>query len=131
MDKNQLIKEVKRLVGEAEVGKALEQLLNFFEGNAKYKNFNAYALQIKAFLQKTSKEEELAIISNDQAKANYNKINYQILELIDRLEKDDLSWRPQTTSSPKMITVSISGVILLLIGAFSFSNGSKPKRRSR
>jgi tetratricopeptide (TPR) repeat protein len=118
MDKNQLIKDVKRLVGEADVEKALALLDSFFENNVRYKNFSAYAVQIRSFYKKTKNEEDLAIITQDQAKANYNKINYQLLDLLEHVERDDFDWRPKAGSGSKTMAFSIGAVLLLLVGGF-------------
>lgn len=118
MDKNQLIKDVKSLIGDAEIEQALTLLDSFFENNVRYKNFSAYAIQIRSFYKKTKNEEDLAIITHDQAKTNYNKVNYQILDLLEHVERDDFNWRPKTTSNSKTIAFSIGALLLLVVGGF-------------
>ena len=119
MDKYQLIKEVQQLMGEAQAGQALQTLLDFFNKNPQYQTFSAYALQIKAALQENKNKAELGVLSSDQVKANNNQINYQILELLDHVKKDDFNWRPgKKQMGSRVITLSLSTAIVLILGIY-------------
>lgn len=87
MDKQQVIKSVKKLVGDAELEKALEELIAFLDQDDKYDALKNAALQALSQLRKTRKDESLGIISFDNAKLNYNQVTHQTLNLVDLLEE--------------------------------------------
>lgn len=91
MDKHQLISEAKRLVGNAEIEKALSQVLAFLGSEAAYRHLYQEALLIQSQFKKAQRDESLGLASNEQAKLSYSQTAQWLLRLLDRLESGDLA----------------------------------------
>ena len=118
MDKQQLINEVEDLVGASKAEQAIDLLLDFLDKEGAYKDLKAYAIQISAAFEKNSRDERLNYITADTANANYSKINAKILDLVDHIRRDDLTWKPEqppTAKTNRSLTWILSSVLGLLV----------------
>lgn len=90
MDKAQLISEVKELVGNAEMEKALNRLAEFLQSKPEYKALYNLVLQSRAQFQKTQRDEIQGLASSEQTKLGYNQVTRQILQAAEWLEEGNL-----------------------------------------
>lgn len=117
MDKQQVIKSVKKLVGDAELEKALEELIAFLDQDDKYDALKNAALQALSQLRKTKKDESLGIISFDNAKLNYNQVTHQTLNIVDLLEEGKTKLEQYQVPAKRRWLAMI--VAFLIVGAVS------------
>ncbi|NUO02257.1 MAG: hypothetical protein HUU01_16760 [Saprospiraceae bacterium] len=110
MDKLQLIAEIKRLVGKADVEKALQRLVEELEKAGS--GLANDAIQAQSLFQKTQKDEKQGLVSFENAKLNYNQVTDQILDLLEALKKEggnDIQAKPA-----KRLLPWIAGGVLAL-----------------
>ncbi len=119
MDKTALIREVRKLIGEAKPGEALNRLTTTLATAPKYKAYYRSALQLKSRYEKVKSDQQKGLVSFDNAQLAYNQITDAILELADKLE----SGTPPTGSKPKKtwwVAGAGIGIVLLAVAAFIF-----------
>lgn len=130
MDTSQIVQNVRKLVGDAEVEQGLKQLIAFLQPDDQYDELNRLAIQSLSQLQKTKKDEALGIISFENAKLSYNQVNNQVLYLLDRLESGELkSEATQQKANKRWIWVAATVLILVVAGIFvirAFNLGNRP-----
>ncbi len=98
MDKRQLAEQARLLIDNLEAGKALDLVKGFLKDDKKYSLLYNEALRISAFYNQTRKGEERGTLSYETTKLNDNQINESLLNLIDYIEKDELS--PEALKTP-------------------------------
>lgn len=128
MDKQQVIKSVKKLVGDAELEAALEELIAFLEQDDKYDALKNAAFQALSQLRKTKKDETLGIISFDNAKLNYNQVTHQTLNILDLLEEGKTKISIKSSRKNRLPIIMMAAVLLLsVVGFFVWrtANGKK------
>jgi tetratricopeptide (TPR) repeat protein len=113
MDKPTFIKQVQELVGEAETEKALDLMLEHLGKEASYINLYNQTLQAKSLFNKTEKDEAQGVISNKDAKINYNQVTKQILQILGDLNKEEKAG-PGGKGSSRRVTILSLALILLL-----------------
>ncbi len=131
MDKLQVIENVKKLIGEGETERALEQLVAALEPEEQYEELYHAAIQAQSLFQRTKKDEGLGIISFDNAKLNYNQVINQVLNILDHLEEGKTSFE----TTPKLVSknrtwlyIGAGVLVIAVLGIFALrnNNGSKP-----
>lgn len=123
MDKQQVIKSVKKLVGDAELERALEELIAFLEQDDKYDALKNAAFQALSQLRKTRKDESLGIISFDNAKLNYNQVTHQTLNIVDLLEEGKTTLEQYQVPAKRRwigLIAAFLVVALVIFGVFQF-----------
>lgn len=120
MDKLQLIAEVKRLVGNADIEHALQRLVEELEKAGS--SFANDAIQAQSLFQKTQKDEKQGLVSFENARLNYNQVTDQILDLLEALKKEGGS-ELQRKPAKRLLPWIVGGVLALAaIAALVFSN---------
>ncbi len=119
MDKIALIREIRKLIGEAKPGEALTKLTNTLADEPAYKAFYRNALQLKSRFEKVKSDEQKGLVSFDNAQLAYNQVTNGILELADQLEKGTPPPAPKGKRTWWVAAAGI-GVLLLAIAAFIF-----------
>lgn len=128
MDKMKLIKEVKLLVGNSDNEKALDLLINTLEQDKAYQDLADYAIHIKGTLESLKKRDLNNTITSEETSIRISKIRFQIFDLLERLENNDLEWQApkdneeNTTKSTKLLLISfIIGLLLLGVSFLVYS----------
>jgi len=121
MDKLQLIAEIKRLVGKADIEHALQRLVEELEKAGS--SLANDAIQAQSLFQKTQKDEKQGLVSFDNARLNYNLVTDQILDLLEALKKEDGS-EIQGKPAKRLLPWIVGGVLALgvVIAVLVFSN---------
>lgn len=109
-DKNRIIAEVKKKIGDAEIEEAIRELLGFLEKNSSYLNLHSDALQALSQYRKTKREAAQGIISYDQAKLSYNQVTNQVLNILEALQEEEKVSTPRKRRWPV-----IAGTLLLIL----------------
>lgn len=126
MDKLQVIGAVKKLVGEGEIERAINQLVTELEKEPLYEELYHAAIQAQSLFQRTKKEETLGIVSFDNARLNYNQVTYQILTIVDHLDDGKTSLTPTTPIPAKKnltwLYVGAGVLVLVIVGIFALQN---------
>lgn len=123
MDKLQLIAEIKRLVGNADIEHALQRLVEELEKAGS--SFANDAIQAQSLFQKTQKDEKQGLVSFENARLNYNQVTDQILDLLEALKKESGS-EIQRKPAKRLLPWIVGGVLALAaIVALVFSNGKE------
>ncbi|MCB0555557.1 MAG: tetratricopeptide repeat protein [Phaeodactylibacter sp.] len=116
MDNAQLLSEIKRLIGNAEPAKALEKLLAFLESDASFRHLYQEALQVQAQFKKTQRDESQGLATAEQSKLGYNRTTQQLLQLVDRLERNDLApLEGSPTAQKRKLAGWVAGVLVLAL----------------
>ncbi len=121
MDKLQLIAEIKRLVGKADIEHALQRLVEELEKAGS--SLANDAIQAQSLFQKTQKDEKQGLVSFDNARLNYNLVTDQILDLLEVLKKESGS-EIQGKPAKRLLPWIVGGVLALgvVIAVLVFSN---------
>lgn len=121
MDKLQLIAEIKRLVGKADIEHALQRLVEELEKAGS--SLANDAIQAQSLFQKTQKDEKQGLVSFENARLNYNQVTDQILDLLETLKKEEGS-EIQRKPAKRLLPWILGGVLILgaVIAALVFSN---------
>lgn len=121
MDKLQLIAEIKRLVGKADIEHALQRLIEELEKAGS--SLANDAIQAQSLFQKTQKDEKQGLVSFDNARLNYNLVTDQILDLLEVLKKEDGS-EVKGKPAKRLLPWIVGGVLALgvVIAVLVFSN---------
>ena len=136
MTKKEFIEKVQGQVSQAEMGKALETLVNFLDADPKYRRLENIALKTQALYNKTLQEEERGILSFEQAKLNNNIVTDTVLQLLDDVEKDNLSpsrydvEKDQTNRWQLIVSLLTLLVIVGGVGFWIYKNQTKPNRNN-
>lgn len=124
-EKQQQIAEIKKLIAEGEIEKALERLLSFLERNSAYLNMHSDALQAMSQYKTTRREEAKGTISHEEARRSYSKITDLTLNILESLEQEDRAGHPQSRPWPLIAGIALI-VLLAAGGAFWFFNQDQP-----
>lgn len=126
-DYQNIAKQVKDLIGEADREEALRQLIGFLQNGPKWAVLHKEALAVQAQYLNTKREQGAGRISFEQADINYNRINNQILSLADDLEKGVTRLPVWKRKWPLPVWIGVA-VILLggSYGIFRLSQTPKP-----
>ncbi len=123
MSKEQLISTVRTQVGKGQTLEALQVLLNFLEGERKYRRLADIAHLAQAQLLETKTEARKGLISNAEADRVFNRVRQTIFDLLGDLEQNNLrpdryEIEPDTTSKRQLwVLWSILGVLLVGVAA--------------
>ncbi len=90
MEKAKLISEVKNLIGNAEVEKAMDHLLEFLREDPQYRHLHNDLLQVRSQFRKAQRDESLGLASSESTKLSYSRATQQLLAILDRLESGRL-----------------------------------------
>ncbi len=117
MEKQALIAAVRELIGEAEIKQAIDLLEQELAKSPAYASLYRETLETGALYNKTRQDETRGVISFENAQLNYNRVTDRLLDILDRLEKDDLEPEPpgRSKSSRRYLRVLYYGLPLLLI----------------
>ncbi|PHN01163.1 tetratricopeptide repeat protein [Flavilitoribacter nigricans] len=100
MDKAAAIQRIRQELAEGNIEAALQLLIDNLQPERKsLRDLNNRALQAKAQLEKTQKDELQGVISFENSKLSYNQITQQTINLVD--EWEDPSLAPPPLPSPK------------------------------
>ncbi|MEL6922575.1 MAG: tetratricopeptide repeat protein [Bacteroidota bacterium] len=91
MKKQEFIEHIQSLLGQAETGKALQQMVDWLDGEPRYRRLEDIALKIQQLHSKTQIDEEKGIISFDKIQLNNNIVTDSILKLLTDVENDNLN----------------------------------------
>lgn len=104
------ISNIRILIGEGDLEKALAELTSFLQSEKTYKAYYNYAVKAQSLLQRTKEDETFGTISFDNARLNYNQITHQILTILEDLEKNKKNLKSRTP-----YIAIVGGVLLLLL----------------
>lgn len=128
MEKQQLIEEVKRMTGRADLEKALQLLDGFTLADPKYDELHDRVVQAKAQFYQLQKDQNAGVISFENAKLSLNQVTRQILAILDELEEEDKP-APKRTSRKKLISLLAASILMVVLGSLSaywWMNREKP-----
>ncbi len=91
MDKQQFLAQLKNLIADADVDKALELLDTYLEQDPKFKRLHNEVVQISSIFNKAKRDEARGLVSFENAKLSYNQVNNQLLNLLEHIETDNLN----------------------------------------
>lgn len=129
IDPKDIGKQIKQLVSNAELDKAIKRLLEFFNDKERYRALKNKLLLIKSMYTKARRDEELGIKSSEENKINFNNTSNQILKIADSLETGEFESEQVETKSKNITNILIwagIGIILLLLALWL--NPYKPKQ---
>ena len=133
MDKNQLITEAKRLIGNADLETALNQVLAFLSSAAAYRHLHQEALLIQSQFKKAQRDESLGLVSSEQAKLSYSQTAQWLLRLLERLENDELapaaSAQRQKKLAPILLGTLALAIAVIAIWFFLPSGATTPPEK--
>ncbi|MCB9274908.1 MAG: tetratricopeptide repeat protein [Lewinellaceae bacterium] len=119
MDNTQLLTEVKQLIGKAETGKALEKLIAFLESAPRFQYLYQEALQAQALFKKAERDESFGLVSAEQSKLSYSRTTQQLLQLVGRLERNELGpFESSPAAKKRRYAYWAIGALLLALAAF-------------
>ena len=128
MERQHLIKEVKRLTGRANLESALQLLDDFTLADAKYDELHDRVVQAKAQFSQLQKDQNAGVISFENAKLSLNQVTRQILGILDELEAEDKPV-PQKRTRKNLIFLLSASVLMVVLGsmaAYWWMNREKP-----
>lgn len=115
MDKAAAIQRIRTELTEGNIEAALQLLIDQLGPKRKsLRDLHNRALQAKAQLQKTQKDELQGVISFENSKLSYNQITQQVIGLVDQWEDPSLA-PPPPANSPKKFTPQMIMVAAALI----------------
>lgn len=127
MDKAQLLIELKRLIGNAETEKALDLLLSFLAGDARYRHPQQEALQAQAQFKKAQRDESFGLASAEQSKLSYSRTTQQLLHLAERLEAGELGPLKGSPAAGKRSAIAwLAGVLAIALAAVGIWYFTRP-----
>ena len=120
MDKAAAIARIREQLTQGEIEAALQLLIQELEPQrTKLRELSNRALQAKAQLEKTQKDELQGVISFENSKLSYNQLSQQIIGLVDEWENPtSVSTTTSRKFSPQMILVAI--MLLAFVGIIGF-----------
>jgi tetratricopeptide (TPR) repeat protein len=139
MDQQQLAEKIDQLIGNAEVEKALDTLIEFLDSHPKFRNLEKAALNARSTYKRTRDKELKGTISSENASVQFSIIQNTILDLADKIKRGDVSApataQPAASGRSSMRWVLPLLLIILLAGGgyWYFSNrtggggGNKPQ----
>jgi|GEM_PF-3663791 len=120
-EKQQQISEIKKLIADGEIEKALERLLSFLERDSAYLNMHSDALQAMSQYKTTRREEAKGTISHEEARRSYSKITDLTLNLLEELQQED-RLKPYQRRRWTLIAGIALALLLAAGGAFWYFN---------
>jgi tetratricopeptide (TPR) repeat protein len=120
MDKATAIASIREKLVQGDIETALEILIANLEANRRqFRDLSNRALQAKAQLEKTQRDEQQGVISFENSKLSYNQITQQVLSIVDEWEHpDDTAAATARKISPQMIMIAV--LMLGVIGMIGF-----------
>ncbi|MCB0631456.1 MAG: tetratricopeptide repeat protein [Saprospiraceae bacterium] len=122
MDKASAIAGIRAKLVEGDIEAALQLLIENLEPDRRQlRELSNRALQAKAQLEKTQRDEQQGVISFDNSKLNYNQITQQVLSIVDDWETpttQTVSAKPTRKIRPQMIIVAV--LMIAVIGVIGF-----------
>ncbi len=118
MEKSSLIREVKQLIGEAELEAALDKLAAFLEKDDRYAGLGRTALHLRAEYRKTARDETRGVLSREDAKLSYNQLTDKLLSLLDDLEEGRTGSSIAGKRKKGLPLIAAGALAVLLIGGF-------------
>lgn len=122
MDKATAITSIRAKLVEGDIEAALQLLIDHLEPNRRQqRELSNRALQAKAQLEKTQRDEQQGIVSFENSKLSYNQITQQVLSIVDDWEHPEEAGGHATAArkiSPQMIIVGV--LMLAVIGTIGF-----------
>lgn len=127
MEKLELIKEVKKLTGRADLEGALQLLDDFTLSDAKYDELHDRVVQTQAQLSQLQKDQNAGVISFENAKLSLNQVTRQILAILDELEAEEkpFAQKPGRKRLIFLLSASVLMVALGSVGAYWWMNREK------
>lgn len=119
MDKAAAIAQIRKELTEGDIEAALQLLIDHLEPErSSRRNLYNRAIQAKAQLEKTQRDELQGVISFENSKLSYNQITQQVLNLIDEWENPETAPKanattPQRRIKPKTIVVAVVSLVFL------------------
>lgn len=103
--------EIRNELGKARTGKAIEKLMAFLKG--KDEDLYNQAVMLKSQFESTERENSMGLIASSEHGRNVSKINFSLLNLVDKAEEYDdnaaAGTEPAQPSETKSNTINIGG----------------------
>lgn len=130
MDKAAAITNIRAQLAKGDIEEALQLLIQQLEPERKQlRELNNRAIQAKAQLEKTQRDELQGVISFENSKLNYNQITQLVIDLVDEWENPSTSViSPRRKITPQMIMVA--AVLLIFVGFVAFRMIKRDRRIS-
>lgn len=122
MEKATLIQQVTALIQEADTETALQTLQAYLQSAPRYAKLHQTAVRIQANYQRIRQQQRTGLLSNEDADVALNKINAQILQLLDDLQAERLHpTLPATSGNTRNWRgLLLFGVLFLFLGTAAF-----------
>lgn len=122
MKKAAAIARIREQLVQGDIEAALQLLIDELEPERRQqRELSNRALQAKAQLEKTQRDEQQGVISFENSKLSYNQITQQVLSIVDDWEHPETATSPAAPSrkiSPQMIIVGV--LMLAVVGTIGF-----------
>ena len=124
MNKQEIIKEVKSLMANAQSNKALTLIIGFFQQDKKYSKLQQIAINTQNLYNKTQLDKNKGILSQEHILRQENVVNDTLFQLTRHIENDNLNpvdFNPlvQKKKTNKIMLVLL-GLIPILLGVIAY-----------
>ena len=125
MSKQEIIKNIKVAITQAETPKALAQLIAFLDNNQQYSAMGKVARLAQAKYERAAQDFTQGLVDRENTTFIYNSVNRTVLQLVEDLDKDDFDlshYEPDMRPNvwQKKIWGVLTGILLVLIGGFGY-----------
>lgn len=120
MNKTQIIKEVRILVGQAETKVALSKMLAFLDTDPQYRKLASLARLAQSKYERASRDLDIGTITNKEANLSFNLASRTLLKLTEDLEQHNLQPKgyeiQPSMFSKKLVQILTAITVLMSIG---------------
>jgi len=120
MSKQEIIKNIKAAIAQADTPKALAQLIPFLESNRQYSAMSKVARLAQAKYERAAQDFNQGLIDREDTTFIYNAVNRTVLQLVADLEKNDFDlshYEPDMRPNvwQKRNGTILAGILMVLI----------------
>lgn len=125
MSKQEIIKNTKGAIAQADTPEALAQLIPFLESNRPYNAMSKVARLAQAKYEGAERDFNQGLVDREGTTFIYNAVNRTVLQLIEDLQKDDFDvshYEPDMRPNvwQKRIGPILAGILIVLIGGVGY-----------
>lgn len=126
MDKRSVVREVRELIGRADLGAALERLGAWLEAQGTEREAMQELLHISAKYEKARRDEAEDLVTHEQTRQSYNLANKHLLALLEDIEQGRKPSAASTAKPRKWLLPAVATAVLLSLGALLYVLVLKP-----